>query len=169
MAQTRTRPITVALVDDYEVVLMGLANIIDRYRDRVVVAEIDTNEPVDDQVDIVLYDCFAQPESDHEHIQVLIENPRARRVVVATNQASALSIWSISVPCQRAHTSCTTSSASASEPSMRYAAPSMRGCSRLKIWIASSMRAPAEAGARIVARDGRPRAEGRVARSSVGR
>ena len=80
----RTRPITVALVDDYDVVLMGVANILDRYRDRVVVAEIDSNEPVEDAVDIVLYDCFAQPESDHEDIAVLIENPHARRVVVYT-------------------------------------------------------------------------------------
>jgi DNA-binding NarL/FixJ family response regulator len=78
------RPITVALVDDYEVVLMGVAKIIDRYRDRVVVAEIDTNKPVADVVDIVLYDCFAQPESDHENIAVLIQNPHARRVVVYT-------------------------------------------------------------------------------------
>ena len=85
-AQTaaRPRPITVALVDDYEVVLMGVAKIIDRYRDRVVVAEIDTNKPVADVVDIVLYDCFAQPESDHENIAVLIANPHARRVVVYT-------------------------------------------------------------------------------------
>jgi DNA-binding NarL/FixJ family response regulator len=81
---TGGRPITVALVDDYDVVLMGVANIIDRYRDRVIVAEMDTNKPVEDVVDIVLYDCFAQPESDHENIAVLIENPRARRVVVYT-------------------------------------------------------------------------------------
>ena len=81
---TGKRPITVALVDDYDVVLMGVAKIIDRYRDRVIVAEIDSNEPVDDVVDIVLYDCFAQPESDHEHIAVLVENPRAKRVVVYT-------------------------------------------------------------------------------------
>ena len=40
---TLTRPITVALVDDYDVVVMGVANILDQYRDRVVVAEIDTN------------------------------------------------------------------------------------------------------------------------------
>ena len=73
-----------ALVDDYDVVLLGVAKIIDRYRDRVVVAEIDSNEPVEDVVDIVLYDCFAQPESDHEEIAVLVENPRARRVVVYT-------------------------------------------------------------------------------------
>lgn len=79
-----TRPITVALVDDYDIVLMGLANILDRYRDRVVVAEIDTNKPVEDVVDIVLYDCFAQPESDHDDIAVLIENSHARHVVVYT-------------------------------------------------------------------------------------
>jgi hypothetical protein len=39
---------------------------------------------VEDTVDIVLYDSFAQPESDHEEIAVLIDNPRARRVVVYT-------------------------------------------------------------------------------------
>ena len=78
------RPITVALVDDYDVVVLGVAKIIDRYRDRVIVAEIDTNKPVEDAVDVVLYDCFAQPESDHEHIRVLMDNPHARRVVVYT-------------------------------------------------------------------------------------
>ena len=77
-------PITVALVDDYDVVLLGVAQMLDQYRDRVVVAEIDSNEPLDDPVDIVLYDSFAQPESDHEEIRVLVENPRARRVVVYT-------------------------------------------------------------------------------------
>ena len=77
-------PITVALVDDYDVVLLGVAQMLDQYRDRVVVAEIDSNEPLDDPVDIVLYDSFAQPESDHEEIRVLVENPRARRVVFYT-------------------------------------------------------------------------------------
>ena len=79
-----SRPITVALVDDYDVVLKGLAHLFDEYRDRVVVAEIDANAPMSDTVDIVLYDSFAQPESDHEQIAELISNPRARRVVVYT-------------------------------------------------------------------------------------
>ena len=65
-------PDHVALVDDYDVVLMGVANMLDPYRDRVVVAEIDTNEPLEDAVDIVLYDSFAQPESDQEEIGVLV-------------------------------------------------------------------------------------------------
>ena len=78
------RPITVALVDDYDVVLMGVAKMFDRYRDRVLVAEIDATTAVSDAVDIALYDSFAQPESDHHEIGVLVANPRARRVVVYT-------------------------------------------------------------------------------------
>jgi DNA-binding NarL/FixJ family response regulator len=63
---------------------MGVAKMFDRYRDRVVVAEIDANTPLDDPVDIVLYDSFAQPDSDHKEIGELVANPRARRVVVYT-------------------------------------------------------------------------------------
>jgi DNA-binding NarL/FixJ family response regulator len=77
-------PITVALVDDYDVVLIGVAHMFDGYRDRVVIAEIDANESVTDIVDVVLYDSFAQPESDRDEIAVLVNNPRARRVVVYT-------------------------------------------------------------------------------------
>ena len=84
MPEQEKPPITVALVDDYDVVLIGVANMFDRYRDRVVVAEIDANKGVVDEVDIVLYDSFAQPESDHEEIATLVANPRARRVVVYT-------------------------------------------------------------------------------------
>ena len=84
MARQRSGPITIALVDDYDVVLVGVAHMFDHYRDRVVVAEIDANKPVADDVDVVLYDSFAQPESDHDEIQVLIDNPHARRVAIYT-------------------------------------------------------------------------------------
>jgi DNA-binding NarL/FixJ family response regulator len=77
-------PVSIALVNDYDIVVMGLAHILEQYRDRVVIAELDTNKPVSDLVDIVLYDTFGQPESDHDHINVLINNPRARRVAVYT-------------------------------------------------------------------------------------
>src|SRR5215207_7144992 len=84
MANASPAPITVALVDDYDVVVIGVANMLDPYRDRIVVAELDSTMPVSDYVDIVLYDSFAQPESDHEEIAHLVANPRARRVVVYT-------------------------------------------------------------------------------------
>ncbi len=76
--------ITVALVDDYDVVLLGLARMLEGYRDRIRIVEIDANEPVEDVVDIVLYDSFAQPESDQAEVAVLADNPRANRVVVYT-------------------------------------------------------------------------------------
>ena len=77
-------PIRIALVDDYDVVLAGLAAMFDRYRDRVCVAEIDANKPVTEEVDIALYDSFAQREADEESLGLLIKNPLARRVVVYT-------------------------------------------------------------------------------------
>ncbi|WP_431279395.1 response regulator transcription factor [Leifsonia poae] len=78
------KPFTIALVDDYDVVLIGLAHMFDDYHDKVVVAEIDANAPLDESIDIVLYDAFAQPESRHEQIGELVKNPRARHVAVYT-------------------------------------------------------------------------------------
>ena len=77
-------PIRIAVVDDYDLVVMGVANMLGRYRDRVLIAELDSETPVKDEVDIALYDSFAQAESDREEIRVLVDNPRARRVVVYT-------------------------------------------------------------------------------------
>ena len=83
-AASSTGPISVALVDDYDVVLIGLAHMLESYGDRIVVAEIDANRPVSQDVDIALYDSFAQPEVDHDQIRVLIDHPHARRVAVYT-------------------------------------------------------------------------------------
>ncbi|WP_375484884.1 DNA-binding response regulator [uncultured Jatrophihabitans sp.] len=77
-------PILIALIDDYDVVLKGVATMLDPFRHRVLVAEIDSNKPLDDAVDIALYDSFAQPEADHEEIEVLVNSDRAKRVVVYT-------------------------------------------------------------------------------------
>ncbi|HEY9471636.1 MAG TPA: response regulator transcription factor [Propionibacteriaceae bacterium] len=77
-------PITIALVNDYDIVVMGIAHILEQYKNRVMIAELDTNKPVSDMVDIALYDSFAQPESDHDEITVLVRNQRARRVAVYT-------------------------------------------------------------------------------------
>lgn len=79
-----TAPICVALVDDYDVVLIGLAHMFDPYGDRIEVAELDANRPVSEHVDVVLYDTFAQPEADNDELRVLVENPHAGRVAVYT-------------------------------------------------------------------------------------
>jgi DNA-binding NarL/FixJ family response regulator len=83
-ARSPAAPISVALVDDYDVVLVGLAHMFDSYRDRIVVAELDSNRPVSQDVDIVLYDTFAQPQADHDELRVLVASPHARRVAIYT-------------------------------------------------------------------------------------
>lgn len=77
-------PISVALVDDYDVVVLGVARMLEQYPEHVRVAEMDTNKPVSRPVDIVLYDAFAQREADSGDIAVFIDDPRAARVVVYT-------------------------------------------------------------------------------------
>ena len=75
-------PRCVSRVDDDDVVVIGLAHLFDPDADRVVVAELDANTPITDDVDVARYDSFAQPESDD--IAVLVENPHARHVAVYT-------------------------------------------------------------------------------------
>jgi DNA-binding NarL/FixJ family response regulator len=77
-------PFTIALIDDYDVVVLGIARMLEPFADRVVIAEMDTNEPLEEPVDIVLYDSFAQSESNGEGIAALVRNPKARRAVVYT-------------------------------------------------------------------------------------
>ena len=76
MTGSSTKPITITLVDDYDVVLTGLAHLFDAHRDRVIVSEIDANSDLSDTIDVVLYDSFAQPESDHEQVAALVADPR---------------------------------------------------------------------------------------------
>jgi DNA-binding NarL/FixJ family response regulator len=84
MGTKSSRPITVALIDDYDIVLIGLAHMFDQYSDRIVVAEIDANEPLTEVVDIALYDTFGQAEADRGDLGVLVAHPAARRVAVYT-------------------------------------------------------------------------------------
>ena len=81
---TLSVPLRIALVDDYDVVVYGLAHMLEPLRDRIEVAQLDVNEPVSVDVDIALYDTFAQPESDHRDFRALLDNPYAAKVVVYT-------------------------------------------------------------------------------------
>ncbi|MEO6653089.1 MAG: response regulator transcription factor [Ilumatobacteraceae bacterium] len=78
------RPITLALIDDYDIVVVGVGHMFDKYQDRVTIKELDASTDLKDHVDIALYDSFAQPEADHLEIAELAANPRAAKVVVYT-------------------------------------------------------------------------------------
>jgi len=81
-ATADTRILRVALVNDYEVVVRGLAAMLRVYRDLVQVVELDLNKPVDDLVDIALYDTFASTQGNRAQVHALAANPRVGRVVV---------------------------------------------------------------------------------------
>lgn len=74
--------VRVALVDDYELVLAGVAQMFEHYRDRIEVVEIDVDASVTSDVDVALYDTFAQGEADGPDLEVLLRNPHATYVVV---------------------------------------------------------------------------------------
>ena len=68
MAQPAVR---VAVVDDYEIVVAGVAAVLSPYRDQVAVVELDSNVPVLSDVDVVLYDSFGQPQGPKIDIAAL--------------------------------------------------------------------------------------------------
>jgi DNA-binding NarL/FixJ family response regulator len=53
-------PVRVALMNDYAVVLAGLAHMLAPFGDRVQVVELVSQLPVESSVDVVLYDAFSR-------------------------------------------------------------------------------------------------------------
>jgi DNA-binding NarL/FixJ family response regulator len=78
----RDEPIRVALIDDYEIVVKGLARMFDAYRGRIHLVELDAELPVDEYVDIALYDTFAQPQGDGAAIDDVLAQEKAAKVVL---------------------------------------------------------------------------------------
>lgn len=77
-------PIRLALIDDYEVVLIGVAHMFDEYRERVEVVELVIGEPVGVDVDIALFDTFAQREADGNDVGAIVASGHADKVAVYT-------------------------------------------------------------------------------------
>ncbi|EGD53338.1 helix-turn-helix transcriptional regulator [Gordonia neofelifaecis] len=76
------RPIRIALINDYDVVVEGLATMLRLYSERVVVRALSTSNDVSAEVDIALYDSFANPPADRGIIAELMANARVGKVVV---------------------------------------------------------------------------------------
>ena len=90
--------IRLAIVNDYEVVVHGLASMLRSYSDRVEVVEGDANTHPRSEVDIALYDTFAQSFNDRERIARLVSDPRIAKVVVYTWSADDPAVNQARVP-----------------------------------------------------------------------
>lgn len=65
-------PIRVAIVNDYEIVVAGVAAMLAPHHDRVVVVELDSGVPVLSDVDVILYDTFGQVQGDAVDLEDLV-------------------------------------------------------------------------------------------------
>lgn len=70
--------IRIAIVNDFDVVVQGLAQMLRSHTERVQVVEVSTNAPATARVDIALIDTFAQ----HRDVNELLAEANADRLVV---------------------------------------------------------------------------------------
>jgi DNA-binding NarL/FixJ family response regulator len=78
----RVAPVTIALVNDYELVLAGLAAMLRPYRDRLVVLEHAVDRAPDRKVDVSLFDTYGAAADQLQRVRELAEDPSAGAVVV---------------------------------------------------------------------------------------
>jgi len=78
-------PVRVAINDDYELVVTGVAAMLAPYEGRITVVELDSNEPTASDVDIVLYDTFGQEQGENIDVGSLSRSGSPRVVVFTWN------------------------------------------------------------------------------------
>lgn len=82
------RVITTAVVNDYEVIVRGVAAML-ADEAGIQVVELDTDQPVARHVDIALYDAFGMPSIGASDIDEMVAGSNVGRVVLYTWRASA--------------------------------------------------------------------------------
>ncbi len=77
-------PIRLAIINDYELVVKGVAAMIQPYSSWVKVCELNANTATDEPVDIGLYDTFGARQADRDDMSEMLANPNITRLVVFT-------------------------------------------------------------------------------------
>src|SRR5437773_6134375 len=86
MAQTQgmSRLKYVALVNDFELVLRGLAEMLDPFRDRLRVVELDLEQSPQHPVDLALFDTYGHAHNGIDRVRELASDRRIGALVVYT-------------------------------------------------------------------------------------
>jgi DNA-binding NarL/FixJ family response regulator len=85
MPPAQSSPIRLAIVNDYEMVVAGVAAMLTPYQDRVTVVELDSGLPVMSDVDVILYDTFGQVQGDGVDLPDLVQGTDAKVVIFSWN------------------------------------------------------------------------------------
>jgi NarL family two-component system response regulator LiaR len=76
-----SRPIRVALSNDYEIALLGLAEMLGRYPQQVQIVDITTNPSLTHEPDVILFDTFGRVPEDDRKLRRVLEQNSAKVVV----------------------------------------------------------------------------------------
>ena len=87
-ASTRVRPIYVALVNDYEIILRGLHSMLAPFSDRITVVEHETSGTPDQYADVALFDTFASRRDALERARAILSEGKVKHVVLYTFDAT---------------------------------------------------------------------------------
>lgn len=78
-------PVRIAIVNDYEIVVAGVAALLSQFEDRVKVVELDSRTQVVSDVDVVLYDTFGQVQGDGIDLEDLVRGSDAKVAIFTWN------------------------------------------------------------------------------------
>jgi NarL family two-component system response regulator LiaR len=76
------RKLRVALVNDYELILRGLAEVLTPFRDRILIVEFDVATEPHLPVDVALFDPYGHARGGAERVRLLAANPLVGGVAV---------------------------------------------------------------------------------------
>jgi DNA-binding NarL/FixJ family response regulator len=85
---SRVRPIKVALVNDYEIILRGLHSMLEPFSDWIEVVEHETSGTPDHHADVALFDTFASRRDALERARAMIAEGKVTHVVLYTFDAA---------------------------------------------------------------------------------
>ena len=74
----------VAVMNDYEMVVLGVLGLLAPFEEQVRVVELDVDLPVSEPVDVALYDAFSMEGTHSQGLDDIIGNPHIARLVLYT-------------------------------------------------------------------------------------
>ena len=83
-------PVRIAIVNDYEIVVAGVAAMLQPFSDRIDIVELDAGQQVTSEVDVVLYDTFGQVQGDGIDLDDLVQGSGAKVCVFSWNLQEGL-------------------------------------------------------------------------------
>ncbi len=89
MPTTATKPITVALVNDYEIIVRGLAAMLAPFSDRVAIVEVQIGAQPQRYADVALFDTFAGRRLAIDRAREMVHDGYVDHVLLYTWDAAA--------------------------------------------------------------------------------